>query len=349
MADQSRRKRVLYVVNSFGQASETYISTEAKTLQEHFDVAIVALHDPDYHCEEYLPYTKISDFDALKAYAEGFAPDIIHTHWIFDHLQVVYRLAKVLHVPFTVRSHSFDVLWRSAPIKRRIKWYFKYRRLVPLLNDPLCIGVLCFPFAVELLKRSGVASVKLTASYPVMDYALFHDESPNGSGVLNFGAGVNKKGYDNYFKLAASLPDVGFDIYSIGYETKTYQELNAAMGSPVDFRTPVEHSQMPAVFKAHGWLVYTVDMADPLVGWPIAVAEAQASGTGVCMPNIRPDIAAYVAEAGIVYDSVDELVDIVSGPVPETLRQKGFEQAKKSDVREHIHLLTDIWEAHWEK
>ena len=37
----------------------------------------------------------------------------------------------------------------------------------------------------------------------------------------------------------------------------------------------------------------------------MAIAEAQAAGVGVCMPNIRPDIKEYVGEAGFVYDSIE--------------------------------------------
>ena len=37
----------------------------------------------------------------------------------------------------------------------------------------------------------------------------------------------------------------------------------------------------------------------------MAIAEAQADGVGVCIPNIRPDIKEYVGEAGLIYDSIE--------------------------------------------
>jgi hypothetical protein len=79
------------------------------------------------------------------------------------------------------------------------------------------------------------------------------------------------------------------------------------------------------------------------IGWPIAVAEAQAAGVGVCFPNLRPDIQDYLGGAGILYSSLTELVDIISQPVPEEMREKGFEVAKKSDIKTHLHRLTDLW------
>ncbi len=81
----------------------------------------------------------------------------------------------------------------------------------------------------------------------------------------------------------------------------------------------------------------------PTVGWPMAIAEAQASGVGVCMPRIRPDLVEYVGP-GVIYDSIEELYPIVSGPVPDEMREAGFEHARRSDIAEHKHLLTDLWD-----
>ena len=75
----------------------------------------------------------------------------------------------------------------------------------------------------------------------------------------------------------------------------------------------------------------------------MAAAEAQASGVGVLLPDLRPDLKDYIGEAGYIYQSMDEVVDIISKPVPEHIREAGFENARKSDVYEHKTLLTDLW------
>lgn len=345
--EQETKKRVLYVVYTYGQASETYIAVEAAAVREDYEIDIVALTPPNHPCREHLPHTRISDFDALLEHARAFRPDVIHTHWIFDQLDTVYRLAETLGVPFTVRTHSFDVLWRQAPFKRRIKWYFKYRRFRPMLNSPLCLGVLCFPFAVALLKRSGIRESKLVSCYPVVDFERFYSREPHTEGVLNFGAAVGKKGFERYYELAELCPEVPFDLYAIGYHTDRYREAHEAMGGRVHFKEPVEHSQMPEVFRTHNWLVYTANPDDPLVGWPIAAAEAQAAGVGVCLPNLRPDMQEYLGGGGYLYDAIEELKDIVTREVPEAVREKGYEQARKSDIRGHLHLLTDLWNGYW--
>ena len=85
-----------------------------------------------------------------------------------------------------------------------------------------------------------------------------------------------------------------------------------------------------------------MDMAS--VGWPMSVAEAQASGVGVCMANIRPDLKEYVGGAGFLFNSVSEALEIITNPYPEEMRQKGFEQAKKSNIFEHRARLFELWQ-----
>jgi hypothetical protein len=75
----------------------------------------------------------------------------------------------------------------------------------------------------------------------------------------------------------------------------------------------------------------------------MAIAEAQASGVGVCVANIRPDLREYAGPTAFLYDSLDEVVKLIRQPVPEQSRQSGFEQAKKSDVFQHRSLLFHLW------
>jgi hypothetical protein len=115
------------------------------------------------------------------------------------------------------------------------------------------------------------------------------------------------------------------------------------MGDPVTIVPPVEPEHMLAEYKKHGWLVYTACRKTNTVGWPLAVAEAQAAGVGVCLPNLRPDLRDYLGGAGFLYDSIEEVRDIIAKPYPEEMRRAGFEQAKKSDVFRHGRLLLDLW------
>ena len=49
------------------------------------------------------------------------------------------------------------------------------------------------------------------------------------------------------------------------------------------------------------------------------------------MANLRPDINDYLGGTGILYKNVAELKDIISQPVPNELREKGFKNSKNGD------------------
>jgi hypothetical protein len=62
------------------------------------------------------------------------------------------------------------------------------------------------------------------------------------------------------------------------------------------------------------------------------------------MPNIRPNLKEYVGEAGFLYNSINDVTDIIAKPVPKQMREAGFLQARKTDIQEHKHLLTNLWD-----
>jgi hypothetical protein len=115
------------------------------------------------------------------------------------------------------------------------------------------------------------------------------------------------------------------------------------MGSPARIAPVVEPEAMPAEYKHNEWLLYTGSHKYRSVGWPVSVAEAQASGVGVCMPDLGRDIDDYIGGAGFTFSNLAEAQEIVSTPYPAELRELGFEVAKRSDIAEHKHILTDLW------
>jgi glycosyltransferase involved in cell wall biosynthesis len=119
--------------------------------------------------------------------------------------------------------------------------------------------------------------------------------------------------------------------------------LNEELGNPLRVRPPIEPARMLEQYKRHRWLVYTASPEVPTVGWPMAVAEAQAAGVGVCLRNIRPDLADYLGGGGFLFESIDEVARRITSPLPDEVRERGFAQAWRSDVRAHIHLLEERW------
>ncbi|MEC9376228.1 MAG: hypothetical protein VYA80_07665 [Pseudomonadota bacterium] len=342
--------RITYILYQYPQLSESYASTEMRSILDKHDIDIISLVAADVaNKDDALPFTVIDNEAEILNRTRAFKPDIIHTHWLGPRLKVSVNLSKALDVPLTIRAHSFDVLWP----KPRRRWYQSASKFVDtssaiaenldFLCSELCLGILTFPFSVQRLIGAGIPENKLIPCRPVLNFDRFYDESPNGSGVLNCGAALPKKDFIAYLELAQLVPDKHFDLYSIGYDTEKIVHRNNELNRPVTIFPPVQQIDMPAIYKSHEWFVYTANLSLGTVGWPVSISEAQASGVGVCMPNIRPDIKELLGPAGYIYNSIDEVAEIIRQPYPDHMRQAGFEHAKLSDIKNHIHLLTDLW------
>lgn len=320
----------------YPQISQTYIETERRILAERYDVELVCINLPNIAIREHAPFhvLKPLSVEGLVKMVRWIKPDIVHGHYLHM-VQLLHLAARIAGVPFTVRTHSADVL---VPAERA-----KTDRYVPFLNDELCQGVLAFPPCRALLIEAGVKPEKIIDARPVVDFARFHDRSPNGKAIMNMGAAIVKKNMGDFLKLSRLMPEREFNLYAMGYKVKELQALNAEIGGRANFVPVIEPSRMPPEYKKHEWLVYTGSPELPYSGWPLAIAEAQAAGVGVCMQNIRPDIRDYVGEAGFVFDNIEEARRIVSQPFSAELREKGFAQAKKSDIRDTIGELEALW------
>jgi hypothetical protein len=273
----------------------------------------------------------------MAAIAE-FKPDLIHTHYMIM-AAFTANIAETAGLPFTLRSHSFDIL-ETESARAKPEWLQVRNQLC---RDN-CLGVLCFPFLRAELERFDILPGKLVDTPPVVAVQRFLDRGPNGRAIMNMGAVRPKKQMQDFVELARLLPDREFNLYALGYQADQLKAYNETGEPRVNFIPPVSHDAMPAEYKKHEWLVYTAHPNMKSVGWPMAVAEAQAAGVGVCLAGIRPDLKDYVGEAGYLYTDLQKVKELISGPVPAEMREAGFEQAKKSDVATHIHKLTDLWD-----
>jgi Glycosyl transferase 4-like len=342
------RLRVMYVLKNYPQMSETYIKSEIEAVSDQCEVGIVATKEANLPARNHLAFQYIEDVAAIREQIEEFQPDVLHGHWLHS-VKMIGQLSRRTKIPFTVRAHSFDSLWSRKnpaldllPIFRSYRFPSHVRRGLSFINDDLCLGILAFPFTRARLEKAGIRAEKIIDSYPVVNYRLFHDRSANGDAIMNVGACIPKKKMEDFVELGMRAPQLRFNLYALGYDVDQLRQLSLAKGSPVNFIPPIELEDMPAEYKKHRWLVYTAARGGR-VGWPMAIAEAQASGVGVCMANIRPDLREYVGPAGFLYDSLTEVERLISQPFPEELRQLGFEHAKKSDIFTHRASLFELW------
>ncbi len=71
----------------------------------------------------------------MASVIEEFRPDVLHGHY-FPTSLILRRLAEIHGIPFTIRTHSFDMLNQ----KRK-----KMAALYDAVKSPWCIGVFTFP------------------------------------------------------------------------------------------------------------------------------------------------------------------------------------------------------------
>lgn len=324
----------MVVLERYPQLSETYVQTELRYLWPRHDVHIISVRPADIVSEQSFPFIEIGadDEDAICNEITSWRPDVLHTHYLHQ-APLLSRLAQRLRVPFTLRSHSYDVLKAPRDV---------HARTAELVNDRWCLGAFVFPFAVPILIEAGFDREKLYPSFPVIDFDRFYDDSPNIGGTINVGAALPKKSMGRFIDFAASQPHLEFSLYAIGYEIDSLRKRNADLGSPVTIAT-VQHDVMPGVYKNHRWLLYTACPDLGTVGWPLAVAEAQASGLGVCIENIRGDLRQFLGPSGFLLESLEEASDLLARPPSEESRQAGFDQARRSDAALHVASLGKVW------
>ncbi len=318
----------------FPTISQTYMINEVEALNAHYELLAVTNYKADLPCRDHHPFRQISGDDELHTIIQEFKPDVLHGHYIYT-ATTLAAAAEKFSIPFTIRTHSFDVFMLQHIRGSMIRF---------AANSDSCIGILAFPYACQILAEKGIKRSKLKACWPVIKYNRFYDRSDNSQGVLNIGACIPKKKLEDYVELG-KMTNQTLNLYSIGFNTDSIVKLNRDNGSPINIHRAVEPQEMPSVYKAHNWLVYTACPKINTVGWSMAVPEAQAAGLGICFPNIRPDIQEFLGGAGFTYDSIQEVPDIIKEPYPQEMREIGFEHAKKSDIDRHIHILTDLWDS----
>ena len=329
-------KRVLYLVEEYPQISETYIKTEIEQVKQRYEVSVACTRPANLPYENHVPYEILRNMsrESLADLVKRHKPDIVHGHY-FHMSPMLLALAQEAGTFFTVRTHSFDLLLPQL-VNRQNSMH--------AVNDPRCRGALCFPYGKEIMIRVGVDASKIHPCWPVANIKLFRNRDPNGPDVMNVGAALPKKDMNSFADLARLNPDVRWDLYMLGYNAESIHDYALTTGSPMNVIPPHQPEDMPAEYKKHRWLVYTASRKINTVGWPLAVAEAQASGVGVMIQNIRPDLKEYVGPGGYVFDTAEDVRRIISQPFPEEKREASFAHAEKSDIAKHINLLFDLWQ-----
>lgn len=361
-----RRPRVLYFIVQYPNFSETYMHEEIRSLRDQYDIKIITyaraseqlrLRPFPYELIEYtescLVYGPIEHVDRtfsspaqqeflkkVGAVIQEFQPDILHAHYFGIGL-LLNKLAELYNIPFTIRTHSMDLL--SEPNQ-------KLEALCSAANSFWCLGIIAFPPFRSRLLECGLSADKLVTCWPVINFKRFYkpDRRQPTNRVICAGPAIEKKAHNDFVDLAAMMRSspLQFDLYAKGHYLPTTIEHNERAGNVVNI-TYADPDDMPDVFPQYDWLVYPADTAMNKVGLPAAIVEAQASGLGVCwqeLPGRREGQLEFLAGGGFLFRSLDELPEILSAPYPETMRLRGLEAAKRCDIDDHKQLLIDLWD-----
>lgn len=362
---KNSRPRVLYFIIRYPTFSETYMHEEIRSLRQDYDIKIISLNGCDDPRREPFPYEVIPYEDGCLVYDKiehvdptfsrrnqhkfliqvgaiirEFKPDILHAHY-YGLSILLDKLACKYKIPFTLRTHSMDVL--SEPEN-------KLRAISDAANSDWCQRVLAFPACSQRLIDKGLRPEKVTSCWPVINFERFYrpdSKTPTGK-ILCAGPAITKKAHSEFIDLAVLMKDRGlvFDLYGKGPNLSKTEEHNNRLGNPVriSFADP---DDMPAVYPNYDWLVYTSDTKINKVGFPVAISEAQASGLGVCwqeLPGRREEQLEFLGGGGYLFKTLEEVTQLLSAPYPDEMRQAGYAAAKRCDINEHKHLLTEVWQ-----
>ena len=327
--------RILLLYKGYPRVSQSYQYDEATEISKYHEIKIIS-YDWSLCISETNapPSERIMAVQKMIKCVQDFKPDIIHGAYL-ESLPLFDTLTKNTNIYFTVRAHSFDVLGQNMAIYKNI------------INESKCKGIIVFPSFKQKLLDAGINENKIFVSYPSIDIKKFHLDIPNGNDIMSGGAMLPKKNIEGFIRLAKKIkdqyPNININFYGM-VENETYYksllELNEKNNNPVNF-VCVQHEKMPLEYKKHRWLIYSGCKKTNLIGNPLMVAEAQASGVGVLMYKIRNDLCDYVTPNGFLYENDDEVLNIVSNEFDNTKRQNAIDISKRYQI--NIDFLNSIW------
>lgn len=358
------RPRVLCLIARYPQFSETYMHEELTAVARHHDVTIVSYLNAYAPRKRCLPYHYVPYLDAdinwgrfddvnlefdnseQKQFLKRMArlikkarPDVLHGHYLGTGL-LLRKLSDIHGIPFTLRTHSFDMLQKRPG---------KIAAICRALDCDRLLRVFTYPEFKGTLVAQGLTEMKVTSVWPVVKVSAFRNRSrsPGLRRVLCTGPSVEKKGHDQFIDLAKRMrrERFTFNLYTRGHFMPPTIEHNRKCGNPVSIRY-ADPEDMPKVYADHDWLVYPTKLDLPEVGLPVSVIEAQASGLGVCLqaqPGREKHQLDFLGGGGHLFRSIDEVPEIIRRPYSEGMRELGYVNAEKCGVEKHCAMLSKAW------
>jgi glycosyltransferase involved in cell wall biosynthesis len=291
--------RVLYVIHSYPQVSETYMVAEYRYMLSRgvtvgiWSEANAQAPDPNLPGTDPIIVFRGTLSDAIAK----FRPDILHVHWA----NIFKRHSDVIEasgLPVTVRGHSFDF----GP------------DLLDWLQQQQCVRrVYVFPTQYSLLsgtkERIGQAPVCFDPS--------MHQPSQEKDRrlVLRTGTALPTKDILSFIDLALRCPRHHFVLFTCrvlgnpGYLDGVLQE-NEANGSPVEIYVDRPAVEVASWMRRAGIYVHSYN-PEVTFGMPISIAEALATGAYV-LARRAPNIGEYAGCQARLFDDIEQAAELVN-------------------------------------
>jgi glycosyltransferase involved in cell wall biosynthesis len=284
--------KVLYVLNSYPQLSESYVEYELSKMRDWgFEIEIWRMQKPHspYHSD-----IKVHD-DDLKKVISKIKPDLIHIHWL-GLAKRILPLIDDLNIPTTIRAHSFDTTEES--IKFCTKRLFVKK-------------IYCFP-----QHRDDFDDTKLEVQNTAFNAKIFKPhKNKNKHLVIRGGAALPSKSLPFFIHLAKELPDFKFILAVVKcHDNDDYiielKKLASSISSPVEIRTNIPRESYAELVSEAGIYLHTVEKKLMNVGMPISISEAMATGCYIVASNYEL-MKRYIGESGKTYNDMDEAKKII--------------------------------------
>jgi hypothetical protein len=324
-------KKVLLLYCGYPRISHRYQHDEAVELNKKYKIMIISYNWPILTLQDNaLPYIQGNPLKLIKE-IKNFKPDHIHAHYLCE-INLCNKLSKYFNIPFTVRTHSFDILEINLT---------QYKDII---NSNNCKGIIAFPGFKKLLVDAGINEYKVIYSYPSFYIYNFKLDLPNDKHIMSGGSLLPKKNIEGFILLAKKIkniyPDKAIHYYSVVEDLEYFKKIikfNNDNGNPVIFKTG--QYDMPLEYKKHEWLIYTACDKIKKVGYPLMVAEAQAAGVGVILYNLRDDLLDYVTENGYLFNTDEEVIKILEKPFCEKKKNNLYNILNRYDISNSISIF----------
>jgi len=330
----NKNMKILLLYKGYPRISQSYQIDEAQELNKENQLMIISF-DWEVLKSSFasLPYLKKNPLDSISE-IKFFKPDFIHSHYL-DTIEICDNISRKINKKYSIRTHSFDILTTDEKL-------LSYKRYV---NSENCNGIIVFPEFKSRLISLGYNENKIYQNYPSLYIHRFLEINTNGGGIMSGGAMLPKKNIESFIELSIKIknkyPSKQINYYCIIDDQDYYKKIdkiNNAYGKPVNFISE-QIIDMPNEYKKHEWLIYTACPKLRTVGLPMMVAEAQASGVGVIMYKLRDTLLDYVTENGYLYETDDEILEIISNDFDETKRKNAKQISIRYDIRNNIKQL----------